>query len=111
MDTSDVCKNCGGERGLHHYETDQCPVGGREAPLNRKQEWKTTTFEKEDNSADVIAEQKEIIKKMRRALEHIYQRADEEMGEWSSVGIAYLPENMQTLRYLRDEASKVMELE
>ena len=47
MNTWDKCKNCGGERGLHHYETDQCPVGGREAPIGRKQEWKSTTFELE----------------------------------------------------------------
>jgi len=45
MNTWDKCKNCGGERGLHHFETDQCPVGGREAPIGRKQEWKSTTFE------------------------------------------------------------------
>ena len=40
-----TCKNCGGDEALHHYQTDQCPVGGREAPLGRKQEWKSTTFE------------------------------------------------------------------
>jgi len=45
MNTWDKCKNCGGERGLHHFETDQCPFGGREAPISRKQEWKSTTFE------------------------------------------------------------------
>ena len=45
MNTWDKCKNCGGEHGLHHYQTDQCPVGGREASVGRLQEWKTTTFE------------------------------------------------------------------
>ena len=50
MNTWDKCKNCGGERGLHHFETDQCPVGGREAPIGRKQEWKSTTFEIESES-------------------------------------------------------------
>jgi len=40
-----TCKNCGGDEAIHHYQTDQCPVGGREAPLGRKQEWKSTTFE------------------------------------------------------------------
>lgn len=38
------CANCGGERGIHHYQTDQCPVGGVEAPVSRKQEYKTSTF-------------------------------------------------------------------
>lgn len=52
MNTWDTCKNCGGERGLHHYETDQCPVGGREAPIGRKQEWKTTTFEIDNSGSD-----------------------------------------------------------
>ena len=50
MNTWDKCKNCGGERGLHHSETDQCPIGGREAPIGKKQEWKSTTFEIESES-------------------------------------------------------------
>jgi len=41
----DTCKNCGGSLGLHHYQTEQCPVGGVEAPFGRVQEWKTSTFE------------------------------------------------------------------
>lgn len=45
MSTLDKCKNCGGDRGIHHYETDQCPVGGREAPIK----WKLTTFELEND--------------------------------------------------------------
>lgn len=42
-----ICKNCGAEYGLHHYQTNQCPVGGREAAIGEKQEWKTTVFEPE----------------------------------------------------------------
>ena len=38
------CANCGGWYGIHNYRTMQCPVGGREAPEGRKQEWKDTTF-------------------------------------------------------------------
>ena len=64
MNTYDKCKNCCGEYGLHHFETNQCPVGGREAPIGRKQEWKTTTFEKEDDSATVIAALTEFIKEV-----------------------------------------------
>lgn len=25
-----VCENCGGDESIHHYQTMQCPVGGRE---------------------------------------------------------------------------------
>ena len=39
------CKNCGADEGIHHYKTDQCPVGGFEAPVGKEQEWKTSTFE------------------------------------------------------------------
>lgn len=42
--TNDQCVNCGGSEGIHHYQTEQCPVGGREAPDGREQEWKTSTF-------------------------------------------------------------------
>lgn len=41
---NDKCKNCGGDEAIHHYQTDQCPVGGVEAPVGREQEWKTSTF-------------------------------------------------------------------
>lgn len=54
MNTSDKCKNCGAEYGLHNGYTDQCPLGGREAPIGRKQEWKSTTFEIDDTD-DLIA--------------------------------------------------------
>jgi hypothetical protein len=34
------CKNCGGDKGIHHYQTMQCPVGGREETrTNRTQEF------------------------------------------------------------------------
>jgi hypothetical protein len=41
-----VCKNCGYDEGLHHFETLQCPKGG-EAPLGRKQEYLSTTYDVE----------------------------------------------------------------
>jgi hypothetical protein len=41
----DTCKNCGGSLGLHHYQTEQCPVCGVEALFGRVREWKTSTFE------------------------------------------------------------------
>ena len=43
------CKNCGADKDLHHYKTTQCPVGGREAPIDRKQEWMDKTFQEENN--------------------------------------------------------------
>ena len=39
------CSNCGAERELHHYITNQCPVGGREAPIGQKQEWQNCRFD------------------------------------------------------------------
>lgn len=47
MTDGSKCRNCGGEDGLHHYQTNQCPVGGREARIGQRQEYKTTVFEAE----------------------------------------------------------------
>ena len=44
------CKNCGADYGLHHADTNQCPMNGREAPIGRKQEWKSTTFQERTES-------------------------------------------------------------
>ena len=44
MITSGKCNNCGASKELHHYKTTQCPVGGREAPVGQKQEWKETRY-------------------------------------------------------------------
>ena len=48
-----TCRKCGYDEGLHHYQTMQCPVGG-EAPIGRKQEWMTQTFEEKDESSETI---------------------------------------------------------
>ena len=37
-----VCKNCGGEEGLHEYETLRCPRNGQECMPNRVQLWQNT---------------------------------------------------------------------
>jgi hypothetical protein len=63
------CKNCGGDEGLHHYQTNQCPVGGREAPLNRKQEYMTLTFEP-DNS-DELDNLRETVNKLLARIEKL----------------------------------------
>ena len=79
MNTSDKCKNCGGDRGLHHYETDQCPVGGREAPLGRKQEWKSTTFEIESESE--VEELRKTVKELLARVEELEEKVDSLQGE------------------------------
>lgn len=71
MNTWDKCKNCGGNYGIHHYKTNQCPVSGREAPIGRKQEWKTTIFELETNNKDEeIACLRELIRGLSLVAEH-----------------------------------------
>lgn len=59
-----TCKNCGADAGLHHYETGQCPLGGFEAAIGRKQEWSFMIFEHDDNSSEVIKTQAEKIAKL-----------------------------------------------
>jgi hypothetical protein len=61
-----TCKNCGGDEAIHHYETNQCPVGGCEAPIGRKQEWKSTTFEAENNE---VAELRDTANKLLARIE------------------------------------------
>jgi len=42
-----ICKNCGGWKGLHHYETMKCPRDGKESKGLNPQLWETTTFRAE----------------------------------------------------------------
>lgn len=59
----DTCENCGAGYGLHHDETEQCPLFGREAPIGERQEYEETVFRAfadEDNSSvmrDRLAQQ------------------------------------------------------
>lgn len=46
-----ICKNCGADKGIHHYKTLQCPVGGVEARVGKEQEWMDIRFE-EDNKKE-----------------------------------------------------------
>jgi hypothetical protein len=50
----DECINCGAWKGLHHYETNQCPRNGQEAQLGKLQEWDNTVYQ-EDNTAELRA--------------------------------------------------------
>lgn len=72
MDTT--CKNCGGDEAIHHYQTNQCPVGGREAPFGRKQEWKSTTFE--PNKENEIAELRTLVNKLLARVESLESKVE-----------------------------------
>ena len=54
---NDTCKNCGGPRGIHHYETGQCPINGVE---HTPDVWTWTTYEAEDNTAARLAAAEEL---------------------------------------------------
>jgi len=88
MNTWDKCKNCGGDRGIHHYQTDQCPVGGREASINQKQEYKSTTFEVEtENEVDELRKSvKELLARV-ETLEHEVESLSTESAIAESVRI------------------------
>ena len=61
----ETCKNCGGDHCIHHYKTMQCPVGGRECAVNRKQEWMDTTYEPDNQD---LEERIAILEKQVKAL-------------------------------------------
>jgi len=42
-----ICKNCGAWKGLHHFETLQCPRNGVEANIGQSQLWEQTTYRSE----------------------------------------------------------------
>lgn len=58
--------------------------------------------------AATIAAQQQQIEALRRALEVIEERCDEELGEWSSVEYAHLPINMSVFWYLRENARAIL---
>ena len=51
-----ICKNCGGEKGIHHYQTMACPVGGREAPVGKPQEWMSSDRYETETEEDALRE-------------------------------------------------------
>ena len=40
----DKCANCGATYGIHNGDTDQCPAGGMEAPIGKRQRWDLSTW-------------------------------------------------------------------
>ena len=62
-----ICKNCGGDAGLHHYKTNQCPTHGREAPVGKKQEFKTSTFEHGIPYEELLRQRDALLEALRAA--------------------------------------------
>lgn len=52
MNNLTICQNCGGEEGLHEYETLRCPRNGQESPIGRKQLWQDTFWLLPDHKVD-----------------------------------------------------------
>jgi hypothetical protein len=51
---NEMCKNCGAWWGLHHYETNQCPLNGvEEIREGHKQQYASTIFEPENTVASL----------------------------------------------------------
>lgn len=66
----DICTNCGHWKGLHHFETNQCPAGG-EAPVGRKQNWLMSIYQAPDKRDATIAAQAATIAQLRAELANI----------------------------------------
>jgi hypothetical protein len=62
------CKNCGAPEDLHHYQTNQCPVGGREAPVGRMQGWMSTVFECADSEIESLRSE---VRDLRRRIQKL----------------------------------------
>jgi hypothetical protein len=59
---NDICVNCGGWKGLHHWQTGQCPFRGQEAPVGQEQLWLNSTFKAEDGSESRINELVDFVR-------------------------------------------------
>lgn len=59
------CRNCGADEGIHHYKTMQCPVGGRECPIDRTQEYKTSIFKPGVSYDDLKVSHDALLKALR----------------------------------------------
>ena len=60
------CCICGAENGLHHYETDQCPRNGVEAPIGAIQYWENSVFTTIDDLKDEVARLNKKIKELEK---------------------------------------------
>ena len=64
----DTCKNCGGWKGIHKWDTMQCPFGGVEAGANRPDVWTSSTYEEEDETINELSERVSKLESQIKAL-------------------------------------------
>ena len=109
--TTEICKHCNGWRGLHKWDTMQCPYMGTE-----NENWQATTYEEADETAAVtiaaqasrIAELEARVKELEAALEEIQSAAEEAQGEWHLVSILYTPEKIAPYKEIEDIAARAL---
>ena len=63
---SNSCAHCGAEYGLHHYETEQCPRNGVEAPIGATQYWGSSVFTTVEDLEAEVAEINKKIKELKK---------------------------------------------
>ena len=95
--TTEICKHCNGWRGLHKWDTMQCPYMGYENEM-----WQETTYEEADETAAVtiaaqaarIAELEAQVKELEAALKaYETEHADNAHDEGVDAGMSFPPEN------------------
>jgi hypothetical protein len=80
-----TCRNCGGEEGLHEYETLRCPRNGQESPVGRPQLWQNTFWD-DGKVEDDIETLKAEISLLRQAIDNLSKNYDVlEEKIWSSI--------------------------
>ena len=63
MNNLTVCENCGGEEGLHEYDTLRCPRNGQESIIGRKQLWQDAFWKRPDKRIEQMRAQIDQLKK------------------------------------------------
>jgi hypothetical protein len=54
MNMKEICKNCGASKGLHNWQTMQCPLGGREQPVGKPDLWTGETYLEQNDDIDIL---------------------------------------------------------
>lgn len=87
--TTEICKHCNGWRGLHKWDTMQCPYMGME-----NENWQATTYEEADDKDARIAELEARVKELKAALKaYETEHADNAHDEGVDAGMSFPPEN------------------
>ena len=71
-----TCRNCGADEGLHHFETNQCPKNGREAPVGKPQLWSKTVWD-DGKTEDDIETLQATIELLNTAIKNLMERVDD----------------------------------